>query len=454
MGGSKQLPKRSTQSQIRPKKKQHVSPHLRTKLKKDPGLPNLGKYAPPKTMRERKELAGLATDTTTGPAEMAAVMLNAAKAQAEYTTRQHLIATAETSTASANKEGSCRAFYKEFRKVVEASDILLEVLDARDPSGCRCPDIEKAIQSEFPEKNVVLVLNKIDLIPQDVAERWIHHLNGQLPVVLFTATKRKWIPHCVGSLFRQLKQLSKADGGKKFMTLGVIGYPNVGKSSIINALKREQVVAVADSPGFTKVASEVSLNRQFKIMDCPGIVFSDDAPDAVVLRNAIKVDTLPDPVRPVELILERCEKPVLLQLYGLEDFTTSLDFLTQVARKRNKMGKRGEPMIDDAARLVLKDWNASRIPFYTLPPEEEEATDFSAVPDQDWSESDLRLLHGLAKLRDIRTSGEVTFRTALITKKRQPASKRKRDAEEESEDGGSSAAEEEGEESSDGLDED
>eukprot|EP01012_Entosiphon_sulcatum_P032382 TRINITY_DN41195_c0_g1_i1.p1 TRINITY_DN41195_c0_g1~~TRINITY_DN41195_c0_g1_i1.p1 ORF type:complete len:465 (+),score=106.10 TRINITY_DN41195_c0_g1_i1:39-1397(+) len=452
MGGAKQMPPRSFSNRSQPKKKQHVNPNVRTKLKKELGLPDLGKFTPAKTMGARKEQSEKNDQEVSGPGELAALMLNAARAQAEYSTRQQLAADMDQRTAT--KDSSCRAYYKEFRKVVESADVLLEVLDARDPSGCRCLDIEQSIQSEFPEKQIVLVLNKIDLVPQEIAEKWLGLLRSERTVVLFTATKRKWIPQCVGNLFRVLKQFGKSEsGGKKFMTIGVIGYPNVGKSSIINALKRENVVAVADSPGFTKVASEVSLNKHFKIMDCPGIVFSSAMPEDVVLRNAIKVDTLEDPVRPVELILQRCDKQILLDLYRIQDFADVLDFLAQVAKRRNKVGKRGEALIDDTARSVLKDWNASRIPFYTVPPEEDEDPHtVRTIPEQD--ELEVQILRGLTRIKDIRAKGEVVFRTAELRKQRAAGPKRKRDEDEDDEEFDDEEPEDHQEEDDDGFDED
>jgi ribosome biogenesis GTPase A len=58
-------------------------------------------------------------------------------------------------------DSSDRAFYKDLKKVIEASDVILEVLDARDPLGTRCVDIEKMVMESGPDKRLVLLLNKI-----------------------------------------------------------------------------------------------------------------------------------------------------------------------------------------------------------------------------------------------------------------------------------------------------
>ncbi|XP_040322846.1 guanine nucleotide-binding protein-like 3-like protein isoform X3 [Herpailurus yagouaroundi] len=85
-------------------------------------------------------------------------------------------------------EATRKAYYKEFRKVVEYSDVILEVLDARDPLGCRCFQMEEAVLQAEGNKKLVLVLNKIDLVPKEVVEKWLDYLRNELPTVAFKAS--------------------------------------------------------------------------------------------------------------------------------------------------------------------------------------------------------------------------------------------------------------------------
>ena len=96
---------------------------------------------------------------------------------------------------------------------------------------------------------------------------------------------------------------------KKAITVGVIGFPNVGKSSLINSLKRSRAVGVSSQPGYTKVMQEVQLDKKVKLLDSPGVIFQDDTIDntGLLLRNCISVDALEDPIPTAEAIIGRCK---------------------------------------------------------------------------------------------------------------------------------------------------
>lgn len=88
---------------------------------------------------------------------------------------------------------------------------------------------------------------------------------------------------------------------KKSITVGVIGLPNVGKSSLINSLKRSHVVNVGATPGLTRSMQEVQLDKNVKLLDCPGIVMlrsSTESDGAIALRNCKRIEKLDDPVCP------------------------------------------------------------------------------------------------------------------------------------------------------------
>lgn len=87
---------------------------------------------------------------------------------------------------------------------------------------------------------------------------------------------------------------------KKSITVGVIGLPNVGKSSLINSLKRCHVANVGATPGLTRSMQEVQLDKNVKLLDCPGVVMlkSGENDASIALRNCKRIEKLDDPVGP------------------------------------------------------------------------------------------------------------------------------------------------------------
>ncbi|XP_041129961.1 guanine nucleotide-binding protein-like 3-like protein isoform X2 [Polyodon spathula] len=277
-------------------------------------------------------------------------------------------------------------------KVVESADVILEVLDARDPLGCRCPQVEQAVVQSGTSKRIVLVLNKIDLVSKDIVEKWLKYLRNEFPTVAFKAStqqqsrnlQRSRVPvsqasaellessACVGAecLMKLLGNYCRNLDIKTAITVGVVGFPNVGKSSLINSLKRARACNVGATPGVTKCLQQVHLDKHIKLLDCPGIVMATSSSDAaLILRNCVKIEQLLDPVTPVEAILKRCNKQQIMQHYGVSDFRTALEFLALLARRQGRLKKGGVPDHDKAAKSVLLDWTGGRISYFTHPPE-------------------------------------------------------------------------------------
>jgi nuclear GTP-binding protein len=123
-------------------------------------------------------------------------------------------------------KGQSKRIWGEFYKVVDCSDVVLHVIDARNVPGTRCTMIERHIRDKASHKHLVFVLNKIDLVPNWVAKRWLGELSKDRPTIAFHAS----LTHAFGkgALIALLRQFGKLHADKKQISVGVIGYPNVG----------------------------------------------------------------------------------------------------------------------------------------------------------------------------------------------------------------------------------
>lgn len=260
-----------------------------------------------------------------------------------------------------------KQFMKEFHKILEMADIIVEVLDARDPKTSRCREAEKILSTSAHEKKLILVLNKIDLVPLPVVMAWKKELEKEYPVILFKAnTQRQAInygenklyqnslvknPELIADmlkstkslgthkLFELIKNYSREGKEKKAVTVGVIGYPNVGKSSIINSLKRKRAAAVSSKAGFTKSLQEVEIDSKVKIIDSPGVILSNDNEALLVLRNQLNASEVKDPITPIGAILERVNKNHIMNIFKIGQFEDAQGFLYNVAVAKGKFKK-------------------------------------------------------------------------------------------------------------------
>ncbi|KAI7974821.1 hypothetical protein EIK77_004913 [Talaromyces pinophilus] len=309
----------------------------------------------------------------------------------------------------ASKESSRRAFDKVFKQVAQAADVILYVLDARDPEGTRSKDVEREIMAaEGGSKRLILILNKIDLVPPAVLKGWLIHLRRYFPTLPLKASngapnahsfdhKQLTVKGTSETLFKALKSYSQTSQLKRAISVGVIGYPNVGKSSVINALTarlnrgRSNACPTGAEAGVTTSLREVKLDSKLKLIDSPGIVFPNSSKASskkkkendearLVLLNAVPPKQITDPIPAVNLLLKRLSATnetlfqKMLSLYGINSLfpmnggDTTTDFLIQVARNRGRLGKGGVPNIASAAMAVITDWRDGRIQGWLEPP--------------------------------------------------------------------------------------
>ena len=300
-----------------------------------------------------------------------------------------------------NKDLSRKAYIKVLDQVIENSDVILEVLDARDPLSCRNKELENKIKSGKYSKKIILVLNKIDLIPVQNAIDWQKYLSNEFPCVLFKSNtqsqsnnlsqsnlfdknlkeQKEYISEILKGnksiggeeLLNILKNYSRIDEGTKSnIVVGVIGIPNVGKSSLINSLTRGKNVGVSNTPGFTKGLQEVILDNNLRLLDCPGVVMSNDENN--ILHNVIRTEDIKEPLEVVGKILKKMTMDYFLKTYNLDISILKGSELTLekvvylVGEKLKKYKKGGIVDLDKSARIIINDWNLGKLKYYSVPP--------------------------------------------------------------------------------------
>ncbi len=248
--------------------------------------------------------------------------------------------------------------------LIRRADAVLEVVDARNPVSTRSKRLENLAMKMG--KPVIIVLNKSDLIPREVAEEWIRVLRARgYRAVYMAATK-----HMGTRVLR--REIKAALDGLKPAVVAVVGYPKTGKSSIINALKGRHSAStspVPGSPGYTRKANLYYIKGELYLLDTPGVIPPDGSSLERVLRGA-PPEKLKDPVKPaLELIkfIKRYNPYAFKAAYGFDE-DDPYKFLEELARRRGWFYKSTrEPLVEQAARAVIIDYHKGKIDFYVPP---------------------------------------------------------------------------------------
>lgn len=345
--------------------------------------------------------------------------------------------------------------WRQLWRVLERSDLLVMVVDARDPLFYRCPDLEAYAREIDEHKKTLLLINKADLLPLSVRQRWARyfHLNGILFV--FWSAKaasaslegKKLNYHWEDEKFSQeatpdakiygrtellarlqaeaeaiaANRMASSDqesdqddcsepgtvrSTPRHVVVGFVGYPNVGKSSTINALVGEKRAGVTSTPGKTKHFQTLIISDELILCDCPGLVFPSFSSSRyeMIASGVLPVDRMTEHRQAIQVVADRVPRHALESIYNItlpkpkpyesqSRPPTSSELLRAYCASRGHVGSSGLPDETRAARQILKDYIDGKLPHYEMPPDGESEDDNSLLigitPSFEGHESDI-----------------------------------------------------------------
>lgn len=318
--------------------------------------------------------------------------------------------------------------WRQLWRVVERCDLIVQIVDARSPLFFRSTDLETYVeQMSKPEENAtkknLLLVNKADLLTREQRIAWAEYFKlKNINYVFFSAAEANKI------LEKEKEELERAqldptyevvkheqqhddtddsirilqineledlflreapqfeadeDFPDRKLQIGLVGYPNVGKSSTINALVGSKKVSVSSTPGKTKHFQTIHLSDDVLLCDCPGLVFPNFAytNGELVCNGVLPIDQLREHIPPVALLCQRIPKFYLEAIYGIHipiqkvedggngEYPSARELLNAYARARGYMtqgfGSADEPR---ASRYILKDYVNGKLLFVNPPP--------------------------------------------------------------------------------------
>ena len=256
-------------------------------------------------------------------------------------------------------KGGMKIFNKEkekipeiVRKVIAESDIILEVLDARFPRETQNKSIEEFIKNQG--KKIIYVLNKSDL----VSSRKKFFL---FPSIYVSSKKRTG-----GGILRDMIKREAKKIKKDKITVGVIGYPNTGKSCLINLLIGKSSARFSSEAGFTKGVQKLRLSPKILLLDSPGVIPPEEY--STIEKSSKKhaeigvktYDRVKDPELIVSELMRKYPK-LIEKFYKIDANSDSEILLEKIGEQKRFLKKGGEIDADRTARLVLRDWQTGKI---------------------------------------------------------------------------------------------
>lgn len=249
-------------------------------------------------------------------------------------------------------------FWNIVNKVIKEADIILLLLDSRLIEETRNSEVESKVKKA--NKPLIYVLTKCDLVDKKTLSKI------KLKPSVFVSSK----DHLGTSILRDriLIEGNKKYKGKDAFYVGVLGYPNVGKSSLINAMKGKKAAPSSSVSGLTKGIQKVRADNRIVFLDTPGVLpyrEKNDSKHAFI--GTIDFNKVKNPDIVVMELMEkypgRIERHygIIEPQFGVEIPADLEESLEKIAKKRNLLIKGNKPDIERTAKMILKDWQTGKI---------------------------------------------------------------------------------------------
>ena len=254
-----------------------------------------------------------------------------------------------------------------FKAVLSDTHVVLEILDARNPLGTHNHAIEKFIQQNRPEIELILVLNKKDLVPKEIFNAWVNYFREKKYEIYTTSAKYY---NGTKFLFNRLRDL----GRKGNQNILIVGYPNTGKSSLIQALtKNRKKVGISSSAGFTRAIKRIKLANNLFLIDTPGVIPIDETNETeIALKACMVADKVKDPLAVVEALYELLPVSKFEKLYKIGVYAKNSDGLDElierIGKKHGPLRAGGKINENEVYKRIIRDWQLNKLHYFNYPP--------------------------------------------------------------------------------------
>lgn len=256
---------------------------------------------------------------------------------------------------------------------IKLIDLVIELIDARAPISTRNPDIDTLAKNKFR----LILLNKSDMSDKIANKAWIEYFN-KLNITCIEINSRtgngvKNIDKVIREVCKEKIERDLKRGIKnRPIRCMVVGIPNVGKSTFINALAGKACTKTGNKPGVTKGKQWISIKKDLELLDTPGILWPKFEDETIGIKLAI-IGSVNDEILDItELavnlikLLKDKYPGIIKDKYDIDENKNDYEILEDYARVRNLLRAGGELDINRASKMIIDDFRNNRIGYLTL----------------------------------------------------------------------------------------